>query len=29
MSAVEVTSSKYPRTVIMPRCLAENSTCVW
>src|SRR6266581_4789492 len=23
-----VTSAKWPRTVIMPRCLAENSTCV-
>src|SRR5687767_5625892 len=23
-----VTSAKWPRTVIMPKCLAENSTCV-
>src|SRR5215467_13223366 len=29
MSAVAATSAKWPRTVIMPRCLAENSTCVW
>src|SRR6478736_10139218 len=29
MSPVELTSVKLPRTVIMPRCLAENSTCVW
>jgi hypothetical protein len=29
MSATELTSAKWPRTVIMPRCFAENSTCVW
>ena len=28
ISAVEVTSAKCPRTVIMPRCLAANSTFV-
>src|SRR5215468_12391486 len=29
MSAVVLTSAKCPRTVIIPRCFAENSTCVW
>src|SRR5215467_3116107 len=29
MSAVAATSAKWPRTVIIPRCFAENSTCVW
>src|SRR5215468_4845389 len=29
MSAFVLTSLKYPRTVIIPRCFAENSTCVW
>src|SRR5437588_3752670 len=29
MAPLAVTSAKWPRTVIMPRCLAENSTCVW
>src|SRR6266702_3551343 len=28
MSPVAVTSEKLPRTVIMPKCFAENSTCV-
>jgi hypothetical protein len=28
MSAIELTSAKWPRTVIMPRCFAANSTCV-
>src|SRR2546428_69325 len=29
ISPLAVTSEKLPRTVIMPRCFAENSTCVW
>src|SRR5215472_979317 len=28
-SPVTETSAKWPRTVIIPRCLAENSTWVW
>src|SRR6266704_6468595 len=28
MSPVAVTSEKLPRTVIIPKCFAENSTCV-
>src|SRR5947208_15313116 len=29
MLPLAATSAKWPRTVIIPRCLAENSACVW
>ena len=29
ISAIALSSSKWPRTVLMAKCLAENSSCVW